>query len=118
MKKHFFLCLLAVAVAFTAFGEGINFENGDWNSVVAKAKKEPKLIYVDVYTTWCGPCKILEKQIFPLKEAGDKYNKSFVNHRIGAEKGEGIELAKKYEVSGYPTHLFIDPVNGAVVYRD
>jgi thiol-disulfide isomerase/thioredoxin len=118
MKKVLPILLLAGAFTTHSFAQGINFETGDWKSVIAKARKENKLIYADVYTTWCGPCKILATQIFPKKEAGDKYNKLFVNYRIDAEKGEGIELAKKYGVDGYPTHLFIDPANGAVVYRD
>jgi hypothetical protein len=71
-----------------------------------------------VYTTWCGPCKILEKQVFPKSEAGAKYNKLFVNYRIDAEKGEGIGFAKTYEVSGYPTHLFIDPASKKIIYRE
>jgi len=118
MKKHLLLSLLAVGTVLSVAAQGISFENGDWKSVIAKAKKEQKLVYVDVYTTWCGPCKILATQIFPQKEAGDKYNTLFVNYRIDAEKGEGIDLAKKYNVDGYPTHLFVDPVNGAVIYRD
>jgi thiol-disulfide isomerase/thioredoxin len=116
MKTAF--TLLACVTAFTAGAQGINFEAGNWQSVLDKAKKEHKLVYVDVYTTWCGPCKILAAQVFPKKEAGDKFNKLFVNYRIDAEKGEGIALAKNYEVNGYPTHLFIDPSSKKVVYRD
>jgi thiol-disulfide isomerase/thioredoxin len=118
MKKHFLLTLLYLCAAASAFAQGIHFESGNWKSVIDKAKKEKKLVYVDVYTTWCGPCKLLEKEIFPKQEAGEKYNKLFVNVRIDAEKGEGIALAKKYAVTGYPTHLFVDPVNETVVYRD
>lgn len=110
----FYVFLLA---PFALAAQGIQFETGNWSSVLAKAQKEKKLIYVDVYTTWCGPCKMLEKNIFPQKEAGDKYNALFVNYRLDAEKGEGIAFAKKYEVSGYPTNLFIDPENEKVVYR-
>jgi thiol-disulfide isomerase/thioredoxin len=118
MKKLLLLSFLVVSTAVTLAAQGIDFETGDWASVLEKAKKEGKLVYVDVYTTWCGPCKMLAQQIFPKKEAGDKYNKLFVNYRIDAEKGEGIGVAKKYGVDGYPTHLFIDPVSGDVVYRD
>lgn len=118
MKKQILLTLLSLIIVASAMAQGIKFESGDWKSVVAKAKKDKKLVYIDVYTTWCGPCKMLEKQVFPTQEAGDKYNKLFINYRIDAEKGEGIELAKKYQVNGYPTHLFIDPDNETVVYRE
>lgn len=115
MRTLLFYVFLLAPCALAA--QGIQFETGNWSSVLAKAQKEKKLIYVDVYTTWCGPCKMLEKNIFPQKEAGDKYNALFVNYRLDAEKGEGIAFAKKYEVSGYPTNLFIDPENEKVVYR-
>lgn len=114
---RFFLFSLLWMAPAVLFAQGIHFETGNWQSVVAKAKKEKKLIYVDVYTTWCGPCKMLEANIFPKKEAGDKYNALFVNYRLDAEKGAGIPFAKKYEVNGYPTNLFLDPNTGKVIYR-
>lgn len=112
-----FLTALLLLAPTLAFSQGIHFEDGDWKTVLAKAKKDSRLVYVDVYTTWCGPCKVLAATIFPQKEAGDVYNARFVNYRIDAEKGEGVALAKKYEVNGFPTHLFIDPKTEAVVYR-
>jgi thiol-disulfide isomerase/thioredoxin len=116
MKK--ILCLLSpILLAVPAWAQGIVFEEGNWQSVVAKAKAEHKLIYLDVYTTWCGPCKMLATRIFPQKEAGDKFNALFVNYRIDAEKGEGLDIAKKYQVSGYPTNLFIEPDKQTVVFR-
>lgn len=116
MKKIGMLLLCSVA-ALWAQAQGITFEQGAWKEVLAKAKKEKKMIYMDIYTTWCGPCKIMAKNIFPMDEAGKKYNAAFVNYKIDAEKGEGIALAKQYKVEGYPTNLFIDPNNQDVVYR-
>ena len=106
-----------VLAPLSLYAQGINFATGKWQDVIAEANAAHKLVYVDVYTTWCGPCKILAKQIFPQKEVGDKYNALFVNYQVDAEKGEGIDLARKYEVTGYPTGLYIDPANGEVVYR-
>ncbi len=112
-----FLLTLLLLVPTASFAQGIHFETGNWKAVLAKAKKQNRMVYVDVYTTWCGPCKVLAQTVFPQKEAGDKYNPLFVNYRIDAEKGEGIALKKKYTVSGFPTHLYIDPKTEAVVYR-
>lgn len=117
MNKFTPAVVLLCLVSATVFAQGIQFETGDWKSVVDKAKKEKKMIYMDVYATWCGPCKVLAAQVFPQKQAGDKYNPNFVNYRLDAEKGEGIELAKKYAVTSYPTHLFIDPATQQLVYR-
>ncbi|WP_118976018.1 thioredoxin family protein [Taibaiella koreensis] len=115
--KKIGLLLLCSFVVLCAQAQGIRFETGSWKEVLAKAKKEKKLIYMDIYTTWCGPCKIMAKNIFPAEAAGNKYNATFVNYKIDAEKGEGIDLAKQYKVEGYPTNLYIDPNTQNVVYR-
>ncbi|MGC4059138.1 MAG: thioredoxin family protein [Chitinophagaceae bacterium] len=117
MKKQMLLLCAPLMLAAGAFAQGIRFEEGNWQSVLDKAKKEHKLVYLDVYTTWCGPCQFLATKIFPQKEAGDKFNNLFINYRIDAEKGEGLGVAKQYAVTGYPTNLFIDPATQAVVYR-
>lgn len=114
--KRIIVALLALGLSAPSFAQGIAFETGTWKEVVAKAKKEKRLVYVDVYTTWCGPCKMMAKEIFPQKEAGDKYNTHFINYKIDAEKGEGIAFAEKYKVNGYPTNLYIDPNNEEPVY--
>jgi len=115
MRKTIFSLLLATASPFMLWAQGIKFEEGTFTEALAKAKKENKIVFVDVYTTWCGPCKKMAKEFFPTKEAGDKYNTAFVNYKIDAEKGEGIQVAQKYNVSGYPTSLYLKP-DGSVVY--
>lgn len=114
MKKTALLSLLFFAVI--AFGQGIKFEEGNFKSLLAKAKKENKLIFIDAYAVWCGPCKLMVKNIFPLKPVGDYYNSNFINAKIDMEKGEGIELAKKYNVRAFPTYLFING-DGEEVHR-
>ncbi|TRX71434.1 thioredoxin domain-containing protein [Carboxylicivirga sp. M1479] len=113
MKKAV-LIVLAVFAVGQLFAQGIEFEHGTFNEALAKAKKENKLIFMDCYTTWCGPCKHLAKNIFTQKEVGDFYNQNFVNVKMDCEKGEGPALAKKYGVSSYPTLLFIDGEGNAV----
>lgn len=98
------------------FSQGIEFEQGYFSEALKKAKKEDKVLFMDCYTTWCGPCKWLSKEIFPKKEVGDFFNKNFVNIKIDMEKGEGIELAKKYNVKSFPTLLFISS-EGKVVHK-
>ncbi|GEM_PF-1429521 len=98
-------------------GEGIVFTHGSWAEVIAKAKSEKKLIFADCYTTWCGPCRMLSKQVFPQKEVGDYFNANFINVKIDCEKGEGVDLKNKFGVSAFPTMLFIDPSNEKVLHR-
>jgi thioredoxin-related protein len=107
MKKILLVAFVMLAcVAVNA--QGINFEHGTFTEALTKAKTENKMLFVDFYTTWCGPCKNMSKTIFPQKEVGDYYNKNFISLKIDAEKGEGPELAKKYEVTGYPTMIFFN----------
>jgi thiol-disulfide isomerase/thioredoxin len=108
MKKVFFYLVLCLAFSAGSFAQGIEFHKGDWASVKAKAKQENKLIFIDFYTSWCGPCKYMAKNIFPLPEVGEFYNSNFINYKVDAEKGEGVALAEKYSVKGYPTLLFVD----------
>lgn len=94
----------------------IVFEHGSFKEIKEKALKENKLIFVDAFTTWCGPCKQMSKNVFTNDTVADYYNKNFVNAKIDMEKGEGIELAKQYDVRCYPNLLFVDG-NGNLVHR-
>lgn len=87
---------------------GIDFFHGTFEEAIELAKKEHKVIFMDAYATWCGPCKRMSKDVFTKKEVGDFYNKHFINLKMDMEKGDGPKLASKYKVSAYPTLIFID----------
>lgn len=114
MKKILPIFLVLFSIIINA--QGINFEKDTFKNILEKAKKENKLVFLDAYTTWCGPCKMLERNVFTQKEVGDFYNAHFINAHFDMEKGEGIDLAKKYSVFSYPSLLFING-DGVVVYR-
>jgi thioredoxin-related protein len=116
MKSRYCLLALLVCCVNLLLAQGINFADGDWKSVLAKAKNSNKLIFIDVYTTWCGPCKMMARDVFPNEKVGSKFNASFVNYKIDAEKGEGIDLARKYNVRAYPNFLFVNG-DGELVHR-
>ncbi len=114
MKKLVLLLIILLSpLVFRA--QGILFETGTFAAALDKAKQENKIVFLDIYTTWCGPCKQMAANLFPNAEAGKLYNKHFVNYKIDAEKGEGVEVAAKYKIQGYPTNLFLRP-DGSVVY--
>lgn len=106
----------ALFIGAFALAQGIKFEDTNFTTILAKAKKENKLVFIDAYASWCGPCKLMVKNVFPQKPVGDYYNAHFVNAKIDMEKGEGVDLAKKYNVKAFPTYLFVDG-NGEVVHR-
>ena len=88
--------------------DGIKFEKDNWENTLAKAKVENKIVFVDAYTTWCGPCKKMDAKTFPDKKVGDFYNKNFINIKVDAEKGDGLGIAEKYKVNSYPTLFFVN----------
>lgn len=109
MKK---VILVAVAVMLSAVtfaqDKGIKFMEGTLTELRAESAKTGKPIFIDVYTTWCGPCKFLSSDIFPKEDVGKYMNAGFVNGKFDAEKGEGVEIAKTYNVKNYPTMLILD----------
>ncbi|NML56149.1 thioredoxin fold domain-containing protein [Chryseobacterium cheonjiense] len=100
------LFLFSVITAFAQ--EAIQFQELPFKDLILKAKKENKLVFIDAYTSWCGPCKMMEKNTFTRKSVGDYFNANFVNARFDMEKGEGREIASKYGVRSYPTYLFLN----------
>ena len=115
MKKIILFLFLVISTALFS-QDGIKFGKQSFVQTLEQAKKENKLIFLDAFASWCGPCKLLDKNVFPKKEVGDYFNANFLNLHIDMEKGEGIEIAKKYSIYSYPTLLFIDG-DGKVVYK-
>ena len=110
MKKWMTAALLVLfaATAFAQKNQGTVFEKGTLKELLALADEQDKYLFVDVYATWCGPCQIMAKQIFPQQKVGEFFNKTFVNAKFNAEKGEGVNVAKRYSVKAYPTFLILD----------
>lgn len=111
-------CLVLATVAVKAHGDGhgMKFFKGTYEELLAEAKKQDKKIFIDFYTKWCGPCRAMAKNIFPLEAVGKFYNEHFICYKVDAEVGEGPELAKKYKVKGFPTFTFTD-ANGKSIYE-
>ena len=107
MKRVLLVAVMAI-FSLSVSAQGIKFEHGSFAEALVKAKSENKLLFVDFYTTWCGPCKKMSKTIFTQDEVGAFFNKNFISLKVDAEKGEGPELAKKYEVKGFPTMIFFN----------
>ena len=124
--KRFILSMLMAVTLVAAKAEctvsevanpGINFSHQSWKEVVEKAKAENKLIFIDFYTQWCGPCLNMAQNVFTLPAIGAYYNSHFVCAKIDAENGEGVTLAKKYGIFSYPTYIFVDPTTEEAVHR-
>lgn len=109
-----FALLSSISIHAAAQTGGIQFFQGTWEEALAKAKQEHKILFVDAYAVWCGPCQRMAQDVFPKPEVGAFYNKHFINVKMDCEKGDGVGFAQKYKVGSYPTLLFID-ADGKVV---
>lgn len=126
MKKILFMLLMLPAFAFA---QGVHFEKElSWEQVMAKAKAENKYVFVDCFTTWCGPCKYMSEQVFPKEEMGKFFNEKFVSVQVQMDKTAGDndhikswyasadQIAKDYSINAYPTFLYFSP-DGKIVHR-
>lgn len=120
MKRVLLLLLFSIAGVWVLGQEGgtVFMDNEPWDMVIKKARQENKLIFVDCYTVWCGPCNKLSKEVFPQREMGDFMNEKFVCVKYDIEKDEGAKFKEKYanEISAYPTLLVLD-TEGDLIHR-
>lgn len=88
---------------------GIKFNHITLKKAKEEAKSSGKIIFIDCYTSWCGPCKQMAATSFQNEEVAKIYNEKFVNIKVDIEKdADGPELARMYKISAYPTLLYIN----------
>lgn len=115
-KKLFQGLALGLLLAGSTMNAQITFEHGTWEEVKAKAEKENKPIFVDAYTTWCGPCKWMAKNVFSQEQVGVYMEQNFIAYKMDMEKGEGPSFAKANNVVAYPTLLYFD-ATGEMIHK-
>jgi thiol-disulfide isomerase/thioredoxin len=93
---------------YSGKGDGIKFMEADWSKALQEAKKQNKPVFLDAYTTWCGPCRMLKQNTFTDKAVGEFFNKNFINVALDMEKGDGIAVGAKYQINAYPTLIITD----------
>lgn len=125
MKKMFWILLLGSAFSF---GQEIQWMS--FSEALAKQKETPKKIILDVYTKWCGPCKLMEKKTFNNPDVAAYINAHYYAVKFNAEGNETInyygntfenpnydetrkgrnsthQFTQFLGVRGYPTTVFI-----------
>lgn len=119
MKKFILITTIIITMALSdgfTQNKSIQFQMKPWSEILAQAKKENKLIFMDAFASWCGPCKWMATNIFTNDTIADFYNKTFICTSFDMEKGEGLSLRNKFDVRAYPTLLFINP-EGDMVHK-
>ncbi len=84
------------------------YTGGTLTEVIDRAKRENKLVFVDVMAEWCAPCKLMEQEIYTYEPLFKKMNKNFVSYQVDIEKGIGPNLSLLYNTKTVPTLLFLD----------
>ncbi len=109
---------------------GVAFsQNIGWREILEKAKVERKYVFVDCYATWCGPCKLMDKEVYLVDTVGNFMNDKFISVKIQMDTtrqdskeiqqwyAEAREIEEKYSVRAYPTFLFFSP-DGLIVHKE
>lgn len=130
MMKKLLLLTFLLPLAAMAQGQGIRFEHGlSWKEVKAKAKKEGKFIFVDCFTTWCGPCKKMSSEVFTEPAIGEFFSEKFISVKVQMDKtskddealkswyDDAAVIEKEYGVRAYPTFLYFSP-GGKLVHTE
>lgn len=116
LMRYFSLLFFSIIFLSNVQAQGIEFFHGTWAEALEKAKEEEKPLFVDCYTTWCGPCKRMAKMIFTQEAVGDAFNDNYINVKLDMETKDGRKFGSKYPVSAYPTLYFID-TKGEVLHK-
>lgn len=117
MKKSLFLVSLLITLSTMAQESGIRFlQDSTLDAALATANKMQKPLFVDCYTVWCGPCKYVDKNVFPQKEVGDFYNANFACVRLNTELNCNKGLKERLSINGVPSFFFINE-KGVVFHR-
>jgi len=114
--KKLILFLFIVVLSVTSAYSQIHFEQLSWQQALGKARQENKMIFIDVYATWCTYCRQMDATIFPLPEVGEYQNEHCINLRYDVLKADGIAIRNSYRLLGFPTFLYLDP-QGMVVKK-
>lgn len=101
------------AIFFIAFSANAQMQfkeivtQSDWETAVKEANETGKLLFLDIYATWCGPCKYLESNIYPDVELGKYYNSHFINLKLDGETEFGRMKVMQYGLQAYPTMYYL-----------
>ena len=130
MKKHIIIALFTVFATVTISAQEINWITLE--EAVELQKENPKKIMMDMYTSWCGPCKMLDRNTFANKDVAKYVSDNFYAVKFDAEgndvvkfkdktfanpgydpakakrRNSGHELARFFSIRSYPTILFLD----------
>lgn len=119
------LCTIVLSLTACKSPEKVDSDFGiSWSDhktlteVIEQAEKENKGVFIDFYTDWCTPCKMMDKDVYTDQSVSQYFNENFINFKVNAEKKNGAGLAFLYQVQVYPVLLFVDHKGKELVRKD
>ena len=107
--RRFIVWMLIMGLTLCASARAAVEWGRSYRAGLEKAKTEKKLVMIDLYADWCGPCKILDKNTFGNKDVEARLSNQFDTVKIDLDKSpEAKELAKKFDVNAIPHVIFLD----------
>ena len=108
VQKGTFMYILFLFVNNNSFAS-INFKSISFSEAKSIALKEKKMVFIDAYATWCGPCKWMASNVFSNDTIGVYFSEHFVSIKIDMETDAGIEINELFSITAYPTLLAVSP---------
>ena len=136
--KKIFLFVVFISITFISNAQDTKINWMSLEEAVAAQAKEPRKIMMDMYTAWCGPCKLLDRNTFQNTDVATYVNKNYYAVKFNAEgndvvsfkdktftnpsydpakakrRNSGHQLASYFRVQAYPTIVFLDE-NGDLI---
>jgi thioredoxin-related protein len=116
LVARLFLALLAL-LPLASGASAVEWKS--WNSGLEAAAASRRPVVVDVYTDWCRWCKQMDREVYARADVGEYLASRFVTIKLNAESPEAVtykgrnltarSLASSFDVSGYPTTIFLAP---------
>ena len=97
MKNTILFFAIVFGSSLLAQDRSIEFQDITFDEALKASRTENKPIFMDCYAVWCGPCKWMSANIFTNNAVADYYNENYICVKFDMEKGEGIDIAKKYD---------------------
>lgn len=118
MKNKIFSTLALMLLMVPCIcAQHIRFDKKGLANAMERAKRESKILFIDCHTRRCGPCRMMEKQVFTDRDVADFYNRHFVNYALDMDTDEGKEFMKSVEVTAWPTLVYMNE-KGQVLIKE
>ncbi|HBB06900.1 MAG TPA: hypothetical protein DCZ73_03985 [Bacteroides sp.] len=108
MRRILYTCIIVFMTVTNQLEAQIRFTANEWETVLQTAVREHKNVFVDVYTSWCGPCKRMAREVFADTAVGDYMNARFVCIQLDAEREADHPFFRQFKPTAYPTYYWLD----------